>query len=455
MRSIPFKVVDLIGMNDESFPRDNSSPAFDLIAKYPKSTDRFVKENDKYLFLEALLSAKEKLIISYTAKSVNDSSKNFPATVVESLRNYIVEKYGISNDTIEKLHPLQPFNPRYFTGKERFRSFSKKDAAAAKFFADEKKGSFKRTDIGVDMQCLDENRQRKIFEITPVDLVSFFSNPQKHFFRNTLDIQFPYFKDEEDDLEVFTFDNLQAYGLKNEYIEMLGRGFTKKDFKTKLRGEGSVPHGVAGRILIDEAVADIPLFMEKLEKLKEESDPVETVVDLNFDMPGQNVKIKGKLTSVYRNRQLLFRPVKGPKDKDMIKGLLMHLMMNSSGVFKETVFSFLERDVFFPAIENGFEELSEMVGIYLAGMSKVPLFNPWIAGKIMSEGKNRNDDTEIFEAMIDKMDDEFSGFRSDIYFDFAAMTGGFYSADESMIKEICSISRKMFYKIKMMSREVK
>lgn len=455
MRSIPFKIVALIGMNDESFPRDNTSLAFDLVSKYPKSTDRFVKENDKYLFLEALLSAKEKLIISYTAKSLSDSSKNFPATPVESLKNYITEKYGVKNDVIEKLHPLQPFNPKYFERDDRFFSFSKKDAAAAKFFTSSDKESDEKHDIVIDLSKLDEKRKKKIFEITPQNLLAFFANPQKYFFSNTLDVQFPYLSEEPDDLEVFNFDNLSAYSIKNEYIQMMTDGFTKKDFKTKLRGEGTVPHGTAGRILIDQVVSQMPLFLTKLTQLKEGDDPFEVPIDLSFKFPDGIVKIKGKLDSVYKHRQLLFRPAKEPRDKDRVKGLLMHLMLNSSEVMKETVFCFLESDLVFAPAKNCFEELSELVEIYLEGMKKVPMFNPWIAEKIFSESKDRSDDVEIFEAMLEKIDDEYAGLKPDIYFDFAAMTTGFYNSSELMIGDICKKSRIIFKKIKAMSGEIK
>ena len=59
MRSIPFKVIALLGMNDTAYPRKPVVTGFDLIAQSPQPGDRSVREDDHYLFLEALLSARQ------------------------------------------------------------------------------------------------------------------------------------------------------------------------------------------------------------------------------------------------------------------------------------------------------------------------------------------------------------------------------------------------------------
>ena len=74
MRSIPCKVIALIGMNDGAFPRQNRSPGFDLMARAPRRGDRSPRDDDRYLFLEALLSARSTLYISYVGQSLQDNS---------------------------------------------------------------------------------------------------------------------------------------------------------------------------------------------------------------------------------------------------------------------------------------------------------------------------------------------------------------------------------------------
>ncbi|MBF0509361.1 MAG: exodeoxyribonuclease V subunit gamma, partial [Deltaproteobacteria bacterium] len=85
MRSIPFKVICLIGMNGDAFPGQSSPLEFDLIAKNPKPGDRSKRTGDRYLFLETIISARTKLYISYTGQSCQDNSVIPPAMVVSEL----------------------------------------------------------------------------------------------------------------------------------------------------------------------------------------------------------------------------------------------------------------------------------------------------------------------------------------------------------------------------------
>lgn len=82
MRSIPFKVVCLLGMNDGVYPRQLAPLGFDLMSQKPKRGDRSRRDDDRYLFLEALISAQQKLYISYIGRSIQDNSERFPSVLV-------------------------------------------------------------------------------------------------------------------------------------------------------------------------------------------------------------------------------------------------------------------------------------------------------------------------------------------------------------------------------------
>jgi len=131
MRAIPFKVVCLLGMNDGEYPRSMPTMDFDLMATpgLYRPGDRSRREDDRYLFLEALLSAREKLHISYVARNVHDNSERMPSVLVSQLRDYLAEGWQIETTPWEKnetgnaqtlldhltcLHPLQPFSKAYF-----------------------------------------------------------------------------------------------------------------------------------------------------------------------------------------------------------------------------------------------------------------------------------------------------------------------------------------------------
>src|SRR5205823_93576 len=73
MRSVPFKVVCLLGLNDTAYPRHDRAPGFDLVAQHPKPGDRNIRDGDRALFLEALLSAREVFYLSYIGQSLRDN----------------------------------------------------------------------------------------------------------------------------------------------------------------------------------------------------------------------------------------------------------------------------------------------------------------------------------------------------------------------------------------------
>ncbi|MBU6224310.1 MAG: exodeoxyribonuclease V subunit gamma [Burkholderiales bacterium] len=138
MRSIPFKIVCLLGMNDGDYPRSQTPRDFDLMAEaaQPGATqslwragDRSRREDDRYLFLEALLSARQKLYISWQGRRTTDHEVRPPSVVVAQLIDYLnaVWKRGdaLAFDKQDQLQPLQAFSPKYFTQSSGFTTYAK------------------------------------------------------------------------------------------------------------------------------------------------------------------------------------------------------------------------------------------------------------------------------------------------------------------------------------------
>jgi len=85
MRSIPFRVVCVLGMQDGSFPRCPAPPSFDLMAKQPRTGDESQRDDDRYLFLETLLSARDRFYVELRRQSVRDNSPRPPSVAVSEL----------------------------------------------------------------------------------------------------------------------------------------------------------------------------------------------------------------------------------------------------------------------------------------------------------------------------------------------------------------------------------
>ncbi|MEQ6916311.1 exodeoxyribonuclease V subunit gamma [Halomonas aquatica] len=130
MRAIPFRHVCLLGMNDADYPRTQRPLDIDLMGQDYRPGDRSRREDDRYLFLEALLSARDRLTISWVGRSIVDNSEQPPSVLLGQLRDHLARGWRLSGkespaheadrdgqallDALTTEHPLQPFSIEYF-----------------------------------------------------------------------------------------------------------------------------------------------------------------------------------------------------------------------------------------------------------------------------------------------------------------------------------------------------
>lgn len=86
MRAIPFRVVFVLGLGEGLFPMQRTEGGLDLRSKHRRAGDVSHEERDRYAFLEALLSVRERLILSYVARDGETGDALQPATVIHELR---------------------------------------------------------------------------------------------------------------------------------------------------------------------------------------------------------------------------------------------------------------------------------------------------------------------------------------------------------------------------------
>lgn len=120
MRSIPFKKVCLVGLNDAVFPKTDRHPPFDLLGDQFLPGDRSRRSDDRYQFLEAILSARSALYLSYVGQSIRNNEKIPPSVVVSELVELVETSYGAR---LVDFHPLHGFSRNYFTPRSPFFSY--------------------------------------------------------------------------------------------------------------------------------------------------------------------------------------------------------------------------------------------------------------------------------------------------------------------------------------------
>lgn len=217
VRSIPARVIFLLGMNENVFPRRAQPLPFDLMARERALGDPSVRDDDRYTFLEALLSAGNRLCISFVGRSIADNEEIPPSIVVSELLDYLDQSCALPKEKNAREffvteHRLQAFSPRYFDGDERLFSYSEANAAASRGRLSAQVSATRF--FSAPLAERDENA--RVIELGM--LVDFFSNPARHLLRYRLSIRL----DENDtclaETEPMELDGRQRYDLKQELL---------------------------------------------------------------------------------------------------------------------------------------------------------------------------------------------------------------------------------------------
>ncbi len=118
MRSVPHRVVCLLGLDDGAFPRKSPRDGDDLLLDSPHVGDRDPRAEDRQMLLDALLAAQERLIILFSGNDERTNAPRPPAVPVGELLDVVDRtartEYGLARERITVRHPLQPFDRRNF-----------------------------------------------------------------------------------------------------------------------------------------------------------------------------------------------------------------------------------------------------------------------------------------------------------------------------------------------------
>jgi len=124
-RAIPFRMVAVLGLNDGEFPRNASDAGLDLMTRIRRIGDRDVRSDDRYLFLETIMSARDRLHLGFIGQGVKDGKPRNPAAPLAELLAEFDAAAGIAPDAKDAqrpwlvIHPLQPFDARYFDRRDQ------------------------------------------------------------------------------------------------------------------------------------------------------------------------------------------------------------------------------------------------------------------------------------------------------------------------------------------------
>ncbi|NTU68970.1 MAG: exodeoxyribonuclease V subunit gamma [Chlorobiaceae bacterium] len=395
MRSIPFRVVAMIGMNDGSFPRQQQPPGFDLITRFPRRGDRSVRGDDRYLFLESILSARDVLYLSYIGQSVKDNSEIPPSVLVSELLDAVRRRFVVSGpeDPTACLlvrHRLQGFNPEYFTPGSKLFSYASENFDA---LSGNRSGQPRPPFIVNPLaQPSDE------LKLVSLDrLARFFANPSAFFLEERLGMRSGPGVAPLEDREPFEASGLDAYLMRQELLETMLAGVAPQGLLPLFRSRGLLPPALHGERIFGSLVEEVAKFVEEVRKHDAGGGSLEKV-DLDLDIDG--FRLTGSVESRPPGIQLFYRCA-AMKENDRIRAWIAHLALSVSpggSGSPETLLVMRDRSLRYRAVGDAAGLLGELLDAYRQGLS-VPLpFFPK-ASTAWSEKLGKSDGERLSAAM--------------------------------------------------------
>ncbi|EFV9890044.1 exodeoxyribonuclease V subunit gamma [Shigella dysenteriae] len=377
MRSIPFKVVCLLGMNDGVYPRQLAPLGFDLMSQKPKRGDRSRRDDDRYLFLEALISAQQKLYISYIGLSIQDNSERFPSVLVQELIDYIGQSHYLPGDEalncdesearvkahLTCLHTRMPFDPQNYQPGER-QSYAREWLPAA-------------SQAGKAHSEFVQPLPFTLPETVPLEtLQRFWAHPVRAFFQMRLQVNFRTEDSEIPDTEPFILEGLSRYQINQQLLNALVEQDDAERLFRRFRAAGDLPYGAFGEIFWETQCQEMQQLADRVIACRQPGQSME------IDLACNGVQITGWLPQVQPDGLLRWRP----SLLSVAQGMqlwLEHLVYCASGGNGESRL-FLRKDGEwrFPplAAEPALHYLSQLIEGYREGMSAPLLVLPESGG---------------------------------------------------------------------------
>lgn len=238
MRSVPHKVIALVGLDDGHFPRMVTVDGDDVLARRPRTGERDLRAEDRQLLLDAVMATTQTLVITYTGREEIRGEPRPPAVPLSELLDAAdITMAEPVRDQVHVQHPLQPFDARNFTpgalghsGPFSFDTASLTGAQAAR-------GPRTIAEPFLVQPLL----SRPITDLGLADLHQMLAHPVRTFVRRRLDISLPWDEPEPADAIPVELDNLEQWAIGDRMLRQVLRGQSLAEAEAAERASGAVP----------------------------------------------------------------------------------------------------------------------------------------------------------------------------------------------------------------------
>ncbi|MCW2613857.1 MAG: recC [Frankiales bacterium] len=268
MRSVPHRVVALLGLDDGVFPRGGSVDGDDVLQRDPRPGERDPRSEDRQLLLDAVMSAGDHLLLLYTGADPVTGAERPPAVPLGELLDVV--RVTAANADVVRRHPLQPFDRRSFEHPPF--SFDRAALAGAQAALQS------RTEPAAFVPCPLPARSGDV-ELSR--LISFLVHPTRAFLSQRLGVRVPDADDALPDALRAELDGLQTWDVGERMLAARLAGVEASDFAQAELRRGTLPPGPIALRLLDEVTRTVDVLLgEALPLHAGTARQVEVAVDL-------------------------------------------------------------------------------------------------------------------------------------------------------------------------------
>ena len=353
-------------MNGDAFPRDDNAPGFDLMATYPRRGDRSRRNDDKYLFLEALMSARQKLFISYTGRDIQDNSPLTPSVMVSELIDYAQHGYGLLEEDLVRRHPLQAFSKVYFTKESNLFSYSEENFAAAVAaqsppFKPENKPALPEPPAAFKRLAVET-------------LAAFYTNPLKYFLNTRLGIYLEKEAESPETSENFRLKGLERYEAGQAFVHADRETRPSEELMTLFKARGILPPERVGEHDFTEMSLEADELVSRMHTWTRKKEPREQSISLQVG----DFTIQGFVSDVYDHAMVYTRFARF-NPRDLVRCWIAHLQLCAGTVpktrFSRSVYLCKEISGVFSPPDNPRDLLEHLLQHYWQGLfSPLPFY---------------------------------------------------------------------------------
>lgn len=413
MRAIPFQVICLLGMNSDDYPRQETVLNLDLMAHTKRYRgDRVRRFEDRYLFLEALLSARQQIYISFIGRSITNNTERLASILVHELLDYCQQTHKLetcdentkglppiqaaqkSMAAVEQrlLHhaPLQPFDPRHYQAgllQSYNAQWMEQTAMIPTDFIN---------------QTMKAKPHESELEITT--LLRFYRDPCEYFFNRVLQVSIDSYDPLPDDHEPFELNNLKKYQIKENFIN------ANEEKLERLQASGELPLAPISNFMFEKMQSEVQSVKQLFQGcVSDQQEPM--LIDMHIN----NTRLMGRFDQLDSEGLFDFHPTT-VKPKQLLQMAIRHVIVCAHKPTPTTSRIIDSKNIhtFQPIETNTAKELLEKVIHYY----HLGLQSPLLLDKTLwnyAEASKKKSHDEAMQTLINQSNSSYGNEHPNLY----------------------------------------